>query len=136
MNRKDFFKVSALGSASIIMASALSYCSKNNNVSGPGNVDFSINLDEAAYSDLKSAGSSLHKNNIIISHLPSGDYSAVYDVCPHQGCTVGFNGSNSLICPCHGSQFNTDGAFVSGPAGQSLRSYHIALTGSTLRIYS
>src|SRR5262245_45161287 len=32
-------------------------------------------------------------------------------LCPHSGCTVGFNPSEAqFVCPCHGARFAADGA--------------------------
>lgn len=42
-------------------------------------------------------------------------------VCTHLGCVVPWNGSdNKFICPCHGSQYDTTGKVVRGPAPLSL----------------
>jgi nitrite reductase/ring-hydroxylating ferredoxin subunit len=43
-------------------------------------------------------------------------------VCPHAGCTVGYDPSAKvIICPCHGSQFNAStGAVEVGPVPTGL----------------
>lgn len=42
-------------------------------------------------------------------------------VCTHLGCVVPWNASeNKFICPCHGSQYNSEGKVVRGPAPLSL----------------
>ena len=42
-------------------------------------------------------------------------------LCPHQGCTVGFNDAEKIWeCPCHGSRFATDGTLLQGPALEPL----------------
>lgn len=46
---------------------------------------------------------------------------ALYKVCTHLGCLYGWNDQeNKFICPCHGSQFQADGTYISGPAPRSL----------------
>ena len=41
--------------------------------------------------------------------------------CPHQGCPVEWNaGQARWVCPCHASQFEPDGTFISGPADSDL----------------
>lgn len=51
----------------------------------------------------------------------SGLLHLVSALCPHQGCTVGFNDAEKTWeCPCHGSRFGTDGALLQGPAAEPL----------------
>ncbi|MBF2078739.1 MAG: cytochrome b6-f complex iron-sulfur subunit [Synechococcales cyanobacterium T60_A2020_003] len=46
-------------------------------------------------------------------------------VCTHLGCVVPWNsGENKFICPCHGSQYNSEGKVVRGPAPLSLALVH------------
>jgi cytochrome b6-f complex iron-sulfur subunit len=46
-------------------------------------------------------------------------------VCTHLGCVVPWNASESkFICPCHGSQYNSEGKVVRGPAPLSLALAH------------
>ena len=51
----------------------------------------------------------------------SGLLHMVSALCPHSGCTVGFNDAEKTWeCPCHGSRFATDGALLQGPAAEPL----------------
>ncbi len=46
-------------------------------------------------------------------------------VCTHLGCVVPWNnGENKFICPCHGSQYDSTGKVVRGPAPLSLALVH------------
>jgi cytochrome b6-f complex iron-sulfur subunit len=46
---------------------------------------------------------------------------ALYKVCTHLGCLYNWRDlEGKFICPCHGSQFETDGNFIQGPAPRSL----------------
>jgi cytochrome b6-f complex iron-sulfur subunit len=50
-----------------------------------------------------------------------GGISAVYKVCTHLGCLYNWNAQEGkFICPCHGSQFESDGDYIQGPAPRSL----------------
>ncbi len=51
-------------------------------------------------------------------------YSAVYMQCTHQGCELNPN-KNSLVCPCHGSEFSTDGKVQNPPADKDLKQFKI-----------
>ncbi len=54
----------------------------------------------------------------------------VFDAhCTHMGCIINFSEKDKLFeCPCHGSEFKTDGERVRGPAKKPLKrlSYKIS----------
>lgn len=42
-------------------------------------------------------------------------------ICPHLGCYYNYDASaNKFACPCHGSQFDNNGALTHGPAERGL----------------
>ncbi|MBW4650931.1 MAG: cytochrome b6-f complex iron-sulfur subunit [Kastovskya adunca ATA6-11-RM4] len=50
-------------------------------------------------------------------------------VCTHLGCVVPWNNSeNKFMCPCHGSQYDSTGKVVRGPAPLSLALVHATVT--------
>lgn len=60
--------------------------------------------------------------NVIIINV-AGSFRAFTAVCTHEGCLVdSFNGSR-IRCPCHGSEFDTSGRNVVGPAPRPLVEY-------------
>jgi thiosulfate dehydrogenase [quinone] large subunit len=73
----------------------------------------------------------------IVIQASAGKFVAFDAVCPHAGCTVGYDQSAALIvCPCHGSQFNAaTGAVEVGPAATGLTSIVIA-KGSNGQLYA
>jgi thiosulfate dehydrogenase [quinone] large subunit len=66
----------------------------------------------------------------------AGTFVAFDAVCPHAGCTVGYNAAQKIIaCPCHGSRFNAStGAVEAGPAPRGLKKLTIA-EGSSGQLY-
>jgi len=59
----------------------------------------------------------------IVIQAKAGEFVAFDAVCPHAGCSVGYDQSaGQIVCPCHGSQFNAaTGAVESGPAATGLK---------------
>lgn len=68
----------------------------------------------------------------IVIQAKAGKFVAFDAVCPHAGCTVGYDQSAGVIvCPCHGSQFNAaTGAVETGPAPTGLTPITIAEGGN------
>ena len=73
--------------------------------------------------DLPKAGSppvNIPKVKIWLSNTDKG-VMALYKVCTHLGCLYNWNDQeNKFICPCHGSQFQSNGQYIQGPAPRSL----------------
>lgn len=63
---------------------------------------------------------------VVVQNLTNNQLSALNFKCSHQGCPVGWDKTNQiLICPCHGSRFNSQGEILQGPAGQPLKAYPV-----------
>lgn len=61
--------------------------------------------------------------------------SAFDAICTHAGCTVGYDpGSKTLICPCHGAQYDplSHGAVLAGPAPAPLAEIKVKIDGSNI----
>jgi cytochrome b6-f complex iron-sulfur subunit len=51
---------------------------------------------------------------------------ALYKVCTHLGCIFDWKEADGkFICPCHGSQFQREGAYIAGPAPRGLDKFVI-----------
>ncbi len=58
-------------------------------------------------------------------------------VCTHLGCVVPWNvNEGKFICPCHGSQYNSEGKVVRGPAPLSLALAHADVTEDDKVVFS
>jgi Rieske Fe-S protein len=68
----------------------------------------------------------------------AGGLYAMSSACTHAGrglTVVGGPGSNSLVCPLHGSSFNSDGGVTGGPASTPLLHYPVqAEPGGGIRV--
>ena len=56
----------------------------------------------------------------------NGELKAFDAVCPHLGCIVTWDSDKlEFPCPCHDSQFTTEGKPTGGPATQPLTAYQV-----------
>ena len=145
MERRKFFRNFVAGGSLLLTAPMLfESCSKdelvgvsdNNsgNNSGTGS-ETTVDLTNAAYSDLKTVGGFVYSGNIIIIRTGDTQYTALSKICTHQGCTVSYsNTEQKIVCPCHGSKYSTNGSVLNGPATASLKKYTVTVSGNTLKI--
>jgi cytochrome b6-f complex iron-sulfur subunit len=62
---------------------------------------------------------------IVVEKDKSLESYGINAVCTHLGCVVPWNPSeNKFMCPCHGSQYDSTGKVVRGPAPLSLALAH------------
>ncbi|HEV7553915.1 MAG TPA: Rieske (2Fe-2S) protein [Kofleriaceae bacterium] len=71
-------------------------------------------------------------DRIIIIRTDAATFTALSNICTHAGCTVRFDGSSKLNCPCHGSIFAISGAVIRGPATRQLKTYTVTFDGANL----
>ena len=66
---------------------------------------------------------------LVVTDESTLDSYGVNAVCTHLGCVVPWNaGANKFMCPCHGSQYDSTGKVVRGPAPLSLALAHADVT--------
>lgn len=66
-----------------------------------------------------------------------GTFYAFDDTCTHLQCSLaeGDLEERTVICPCHGSQFDaTSGAVLEGPAREPVETHEIRVEGGSLEI--
>lgn len=65
----------------------------------------------------------------------AGNLKAVNPTCTHAGCTVAWQKSpKKFTCPCHGSEFDSDGKVVKGPAAKPLKTYQAKIEGNSVLV--
>jgi Rieske Fe-S protein len=57
----------------------------------------------------------------------AGGLYAFSATCTHQGCTLPTPVRGTITCPCHGAQFDANGAVTRGPARTSLAHYSVTV---------
>lgn len=53
---------------------------------------------------------------VVVTRSTAGEVRGFSAVCPHDGCLVSEVTDAAIVCPCHGSRFDLDGAVTRGPA--------------------
>jgi len=138
MERKDFLKKTiAFCGLSLIPTGIIESCNKQG-FAGPANVNFTLDLTNAANAALKTAGGSLISNGVIVIRVNASTFDALSATCTHAGCTVGYNASRgTVVCPCHGGTYSPSaGAVLSGPPPSGLTTYTTSLNGNILTVKS
>jgi nitrite reductase/ring-hydroxylating ferredoxin subunit/uncharacterized membrane protein len=68
-----------------------------------------------------------------------GDIFALHDTCVHAGCSLagGKLEGRSIICPCHGSQYDLrDGRVINGPATMPEPAFAVRVRGGQIEVRS
>lgn len=136
MDRKEFLKLMGFSLSSYIILQNLNGCG-DSNATQPTTVDFTIDLNDPQFSDLKNNGGFIVYNNVLIIRTVSGVLKALSSKCTHENTTLEYDNTNDkIVCPKHNSQFSTDGKVLKGPANKNLYVYNVAENGNVVRIYS
>jgi cytochrome b6-f complex iron-sulfur subunit len=139
MDRKEFLAQLGLGSTAVFAGVCMQSCSKSETSSTPPSaVDFTLDLNSAANTPLKTPGGFIIFQGVIVAQSTSGSFLAVSAACPHEQVNVEYQGAkNQFFCPRHASYFTSSGSFISGPAnGRGLTQYKTSLNGNSLRVYA
>ncbi len=72
---------------------------------------------------------------LIIKDGPKIAEYAIRPICTHLGCTVKWHPQeNHFICPCHGSQYDSQGKVIHGPARRSLPLLTVVVKENQVRL--
>ena len=73
-------------------------------------------------------------NPLLVARTGQDTFTAHTAICTHQTCTISGFSNQLFVCPCHGSEFDTNGMVVRGPASIPLRAYSTQFANGTLTI--
>ncbi len=140
MNRRAFLHWVGVGWLASSLPVAIAACSSE-----------TIQADTNNKGGFKSVGkvSQLSKNNqllnktspvgavLVVRTSANSDLHAVNPTCTHAGCTVNWAAkSQKFVCPCHASEFGTDGKVLKGPASKPLKTYKAKIEGDSVLVSS
>jgi cytochrome b6-f complex iron-sulfur subunit len=72
--------------------------------------------------------------DLLVAHTGQDSFVALSANCTHQACIVSGYANQTFVCPCHGSQFSTNGRVLSGPAPSSLAQFTTQFSNNVLTI--
>jgi Rieske Fe-S protein len=71
---------------------------------------------------------------LLVARTGSDSFTAFSAICTHQTCTITDFSNQLFVCPCHASEFDTNGHVVRGPAVIALRAQSTQFANGTLTI--
>lgn len=72
--------------------------------------------------------------SFLVARVGQDAFNAMTATCTHEACTIQNFGNQTFECECHGSQFNTGGNVVRGPASRSLQRFTTSFAANVLTI--
>ncbi|MBD2114764.1 MULTISPECIES: ubiquinol-cytochrome c reductase iron-sulfur subunit [Cyanophyceae] len=140
MKRREFNNLLALGLLASSLPVAIAACQSDSTSEAGSGADGEF-VPLGAVADLDAQGSLANENfqgkNLAVIRDPNAPDAliAVSAVCTHAGCTVAWNSEQKLFaCPCHASNFNTDGTVDSGPAREPLETFEAKVEGDQVLV--
>lgn len=98
---------------------------------------FTFVCDLSDVSDGSMKTFTVHGKRIAIAHIDDEAF-AVSDTCTHEGCSLGTEGvldGTTILCGCHGAQFDaTNGQVLAPPAPSPVQSYEVRLSDGKVYI--
>jgi cytochrome b6-f complex iron-sulfur subunit len=143
INRREFLKALAVSGGAAVCGSLLAACGSAASApsGGGGSASVTVDLTKPENQSLASVGgalaldaNALDSKGLLLYRSSETAVLAFSRKCTHMGCTVGEFQNGISACPCHGSQFDTAGKVVKGPASNPLTSYKAVLSGTTVTI--
>lgn len=64
----------------------------------------------------------------------NSDFTALYMRCTHRGCEIKPS-KDILVCPCHGSEFSTNGIVQTPPAEKNLEQFKVTSDNENIYIH-
>lgn len=141
MDRRKFIKASCASCVSATLFSSLmSACAPTQYISGKlDNNGLIVEKDQFKIGSKGSYSSFIVVRNenllfpICIYRFSEKEYSAIWLKCAHMGAEVNVVG-DTLQCPAHGSEYNSRGMVINGPATSNLRTFPVEVRNNELFI--
>ena len=147
-NRREFCKrLASSAVATAGLGTMLSGCSGSSASSIPGSAlptvsgtvtGAGVGVTIAANSPLATSGGMALVNssagNFLVTRTGTDTFIALTAQCTHEACVVSNSTGQSFVCPCHGSEFDSTGHVIVGPAVAALRQFQTQFANNVLTI--
>lgn len=139
LDRRAFLTNTSLLAVGALLASACGNGTIGGGITDIGTVGVTVKLSD--YPALATVGGIARLNGtaspIAVVREAVAEYRAFSMVCPHQGTTIGINGTG-FLCPNHEARFSGTGKWLGGQVTSSLREFAVTsnTTSGTLSISS
>ena len=87
-------------------------------------------------SSVVTSGNEIDSSGLLLLRLSETEVVVFSRSCTHSGASVNSFQNGISLCSSHGSEFNTSGDVVTGPATRSLKKYESTLDGTDLTIFA
>lgn len=91
-------------------------------------------VDLGAETDVTPRGATLYRDqNVVVSRAADGSLKAFGTICTHAGCAINKLEGTTLVCPCHGSEFDAaTGKVLRAPATEPLPEIPVRVEGGKI----
>jgi cytochrome b6-f complex iron-sulfur subunit len=138
ISRFEFLRQLGFSGAAIFAGMCAYSCKDAGNNTTAASKDFTLDLNQAAFSKLKTPGNFVIEQDVVLACTGLGTYAAVTVICSHEGQKqVSYqSASNDFRCSAHGALFDAQGKGKNSLGSAGLRTYQTSLSGNALRVFS
>jgi nitrite reductase/ring-hydroxylating ferredoxin subunit len=95
-----------------------------------------LDLGATANASLKTVGGYIAKSGIVVAQTSAGNYAAVTQTCSHEPKKKIIFNKTEFYCTDHGARFDLTGKGLNSFGSKGLTVYKVAVSGTTLVVYS
>jgi cytochrome b6-f complex iron-sulfur subunit len=143
MKRREFTAYVSLGFGGSMFPLALANCNAQTTKQvKAGAANYGDNFVEVGRVDqLEQTGQILNEElasgKVLVIKAPANSEKliAINPTCPHAGCTVTWESDRQkFLCPCHNSEFSSEGEVLKGVAIEPLGKYEVRVEGGSILV--
>ena len=136
MNRKEFISKLGVGTAFVLTTPCIIGCGKDGEEPEVSDVDFTVDLNE--FDVLRSPGTFIIKNKVVVANNIDGQYIAATVTCSHENLDqIKYDKfTDNWECTAHGARYTQDGEGLNANGAGGLTTFNVTQDGDILRVFS